>query len=344
MKTLAQEIIEDLGKARICGRTEGHGFSGSAGSGAPWKSADGADDCGVQSILCRHAVSGKNVRILPVEIIRSSREEAKLRQEILCGAIERFREADGSYPMIVSRDRWERKRKMMYDRILAHLGVYTQIYARNCEVRRIDKPTAAAFLENAHSYGDASCKYRYGLFIKRHTGHILSEGHTENLVAPGTLVAVSEFSGARRWKKGDITVSSYEWVRYASLPSLRISGGMGKMLKYFISMVHPDDIMSYADLEWSEGAVYERLGFVCEGQKAPVEFTFDETTWKRKPSADGADHDRKAAQDETIGTIKADVPPFKGNDRTSYVAEDGQMLRMVNFGSLKYRLKLTDYR
>ena len=77
------------------------------------------------------------------------------------------------------------------------------------------------------------------------------------------------------------------------------------MLKAFIKEVQPDDIMSYADLEWSEGFVYEQLGFCLEGKRAPVVFCVDEQ-WGRFP--------------------------VKPGNRF-----------LQNFGSNKYRLKLTEY-
>ena len=82
------------------------------------------------------------------------------------------------------------------------------------------------------------------------------------------------------------------------------------MLKTFVKEVNPDDIMSYSDLEWSAGDVYPQLGFELEGVKAPVMFTIDTTTWRRSP-------------------IKAETPGDK---------------YFQNFGSNKYRLKLTDYK
>lgn len=75
-------------------------------------------------------------------------------------------------------------------------------------------------------------------------------------------MAVATFSNARRWQKGGRTVSSYEWIRYASLEGCRVTGGMGKLLQAFIDDVHPDDIMTYADLSWPDGGeVYKTLGF-----------------------------------------------------------------------------------
>ena len=253
--------------------------------------------------------------ILPLEISAGTREEA----DKLEGAVEESLKADAwrnpdrqhTRPVIIAEDRWRSQTEMMKVRLLAHLEVYDQIYARNCEVRKIDKKTAGEFLAANHSYGDASCRHRYGLFLKRHTGHIAAGGKETSKYPAGSLVAVATFSNARKWIKGDKTIRSYEWTRYASLPGVRLSGGMGKLLQYFIEDVNPDDVMTYADLEWSDGKAYESLGFVFEGVKAPVMFQIDTAVWSR------------------IALKEQDMI-------------QGQAF-FKNFGSNKYRLKLTDY-
>ncbi len=154
------------------------------------------------------------------------------------------------------------------------------------------------------------------------------------MIQPGTLVAVAEFSNARKWKKGDKVIRSYEWTRYASLPDVRINGGMGKVLKHFIREVQPDDIMSYADLEWSEGRVYEQLGFSLEGHKEAVTFMIDRERGSRRALGKGsfayAQDDRRETQDD-----RREVQ----DDRRD--AQDDRYF--CNLGSNKYRLKLTDY-
>src|SRR5574344_177711 len=135
----------------------------------------------------------------------------------------------------------------------------SSIFARNCSARRIGKPEAAAFMSSNHRLGDATCRYRYGLFVERSTGS------AEASFPPGTLAAVAEFSNARRWNKGGRIISSYEWIRYASLDGLRVTGGMSKLLQAFIDDVHPDDIMSYAATDYPDGgAAYRKLGFAEE--------------------------------------------------------------------------------
>ena len=277
-------------------------------------------DIGLELIGTVSADGKVSRKIVLVSIIARSPEEA---EDFSCQIrimLDSLRSDEGNLPIIITEDRWNRNRETMQKRLLAHLEIFFPVYARNCEVRRIDKSTAATFLKDNHSYGDAACRYRYGLYIKRHTGH-LAATYEAGLYCPGTLAAVATFSNARKWIKGDKAIRSYEWTRYASLPGIRVTGGIGKLLETFIEEVRPDDIMSYADLEWSEGRVYEQLGFTLEGRKDPVMFMVDDQ-WRRFPVKPGM-----TADDE--GEVKED--------------DIGYRRLFQNFGSRKYRLKLTEY-
>ena len=300
-------LIEDIGAF-----LEANGFEYS------FQIRDGLD------VICAGTQDGKQTRvILPLEISAGTLEKSVEQSQRTYETIQSISAREG-YPIIIPEDRWHRQRTMMEARLLAHMEVFSQAYARNCEVRRIDKETAQRFLSENHSYGDAACKYRYGLFLKRHTGHIAREmgfldcARNDNGGARdaniGTLIAVATFSNARKWIKNGMEIRSYEWTRYASLPDLRVSGGMGKLLKAFIKEVEPDDIMSYADLEWSEGNVYKTLGFKEELSKDPVSFEIDPETWERRAF-------RRS--------------PVEAGMTTN--------LFYTNFGSRKLRLKLTEY-
>ncbi len=234
--------------------------------------------------------------ILPLEITATDSDAANEYSEAAYETVRFIRSHEG-YPLIITEDRWRSQREMTEARLLAHLEIFNQLFARNCIIKRIEKAEAQSFLSENHSYGYAACKYRYGLFSK----------------PSDSLVAVATFSNARKWIKDGKEIRSYEWTRYASLPGVRICGGMGKLLKAFINEVNPDDIMSYADLEWSEGRVYKTLGFKREDGKEAVSFTIDPDTWKR------------------TAIRKNSPPPTEGR------------LFFRNFGSAKYRLKLTDY-
>ena len=277
----------------------------------------------IRRFLTENGLEDRIGLIVPINICAQSPEEAAEQSEKIKDVIAQHLLKTGKYPLIIPEDRWHKQPEMMKARLLAHLEIFTPIYARNCEIRRIDKPTAAEFLNRTHSYGNAACKYRYGMFLKRSTGHIAKEGRCD--IPAETLIAVGTFSNARKWIKNGKEIRSYEWTRFASLPGLRISGGMGRILKAFIEEVQPDDIMSYADLEWSEGTVYEQLGFTLEGQKDPVLFGID-SEWNRSPVKPGMTEGGKTGV----------------TDPNVIAGQTGNMFYM-NFGSNKYRLKLTEY-
>ena len=306
-------------------------------------------------VIVTRTLDGRHTKvILPLEISARTIEEAEAESENAEDAI-RMITREAGYPLIITEDRWRSQRQMMEARLLAHLELFSQAYARNCEVRRIEKAEAQEFLNRNHSYGDAACKYRYGLFLKRHTGHIAAEmgfpirsGMTDEVknLSEGTLIAVATFSNARRWIKEGKEIRSFEWTRYASLPDLRVSGGMGKMLKAFIKEVQPDDIMSYADLEWSEGEVYERLGFEAEARKEPVTFTIDPQTWERKairrsPVRPGMTEEKPGMTEEKPRLTEGMFRMTEGDNVIPDLIGD---LFFRNFGSRKFRLKLTDYK
>ena len=95
------------------------------------------------------------------------------------------------------------------------------------------------------------------------------------------------------------------------------------MLRTFMQDVKPDDIMSYADIEWSDGNVYESLGFTKESTKDPVFFTIDSSTYERTAL--------RTSGDNSCGAISDGIP---GASEPFY---------FKNWGSYKYRLKITDY-
>ena len=247
---------------------------------------------------CTSGDAARELLIMPVSIRAASGEQAKAQYLERAGIRDILMKTFGQTPVSIAEDRWRSRGELCRARLLAHLGRFRGVFARNCEVMKIDRPAAEAFLRQNHSYGYSSCRYCYGLVEK----------------ASGDLVAAASFSNARRWTKGDKVIRSHEWVRYASMKGTRVIGGMGKVLKRFIEDVGPDDIMSYADLEWSEGTVYRQLGFVEDGAREPVLFRIDPVSWERTASDDGA--------------------VSSGQDTA---------LWFMNDGSTKYRLKITGY-
>jgi hypothetical protein len=182
------------------------------------------------------------------------------------------------------------KTELVNSRILTMLGSFTRLHARHCFVERIDKPTADKFLEINHLQGSVKAKFKYGLFLKpqyveRFIGGVVCR-NTENGIQTSQpkLIAVATFSGARTMKIGERAgTRSFELIRFATLQNYVVVGGMDKLLKAFIKEHQPDDIMSYADRDWSDGRSYEKLGFTKIENTLPQTFYINLKTLERLP-------------------------------------------------------------
>ena len=154
-------------------------------------------------------------------------------------------------------DQWITHFDMLSGRLMALCGQYIALFARKAEVRRIDTPTSSAFLEHNHTLADVSARYKYGLFDK------------------DNLVAVACFSNPRNYIREQTTYRSAELVRFATKRHYLIAGGLGKLIKAFTNEVYVDDIVTYADLDFSIGQGYGKIGFVRDKILPPQKFIVD---------------------------------------------------------------------
>jgi len=168
-------------------------------------------------------------------------------------------------------DEWATKGDLLRNRLKANLGLHRSIFARNCYAKVISVLDAKKFLDNNHMLGYTRSCFRYGLYTTKESPGIKS----------GSLVAVATFSRPRTMNREGTLVESYEWIRYANIAEYRVVGGMGKLMELFISEVNPQEIMSYADIEWGGGNAYHKLGFSMVGRTEPIEFHIKRETLER---------------------------------------------------------------
>lgn len=186
-------------------------------------------------------------------------------------------------------DVWRSKPKIVQSRLLSLLGQSETIPARLTQVRRIDKLILDKFLIINHLQGTVGAKLKYGLFLPKRYFRVI-EGNknifSEN--AEELLVAVASFSNAKKIVREGQIFRSYELIRFANLAGFTVVGGLNKLLKNFIKEQNPDDIMTYADSDWSDGSNYEKMGFERMNQTPPLCFMLDNQTLTRKlcPSFD----------------------------------------------------------
>ena len=189
-------------------------------------------------------------------------------------------------------DIWISQNAVAKSRLSAILGISQRIPARTTQVRRIDKPTADKFLNENHLQHAVSSKFKYGLFLPSRYFRVLKSDYQLDRTASELLVAVATFSHPRIFQRHEKPFRSYELIRFANLLNTTVIGGFDKLLTFFEEDCKPDDIMTYADLDWSDGAIYRRLGFEPGSDKKPMSFWLNTETFDRsfKPENMGNDN------------------------------------------------------
>lgn len=192
----------------------------------------------------------------------------------------------GKHAILLWQDQWERSREIVLSRIHALLGKSFRIPGRLTTIARIDKKTADEFLSRNHLQGNVKSKYRYGLYLPIRYFRVLPGDFKFENPTTDLLVAVATFSHVRIFEKNSKPFRSFELIRFANLGDTTVVGGLNKLLSAFERDFKPDDIMTYADLEWSDGASYRKLGFEAISDKPPMSFWVDEGSHSRYTTYD----------------------------------------------------------
>lgn len=147
--------------------------------------------------------------------------------------------AERGYKLVhIFEDEWIYKKDIVLSRLKAILGVSeNRIYARKCEVRAVAFADSIEFQNSNHIQGYVPASIHYGLYYE------------------DRLVSLMTFVKPRFNKK-----YNWELARFCSLKNYSIIGGASKLFKYFLKN-NKGSIISYADRRWSNGEIYEKLGF-----------------------------------------------------------------------------------
>lgn len=170
----------------------------------------------------------------------------------------------------IHEDIWIRRNSAVLNRLGALCGKNLRVHGRQCRIVRIDKLTAQAFLEQHHTGGYVTSYYKYGLFFKEQ------------------LLAVATFSKGRTLHREDGR-KSYELLRFATATGYSIAGGLARLIRHFILDTGAKHLMTYADIEWTDGSTYIKTGFHFKGTTPPITFRIDPQTCSRIPISAASD-------------------------------------------------------
>lgn len=166
-------------------------------------------------------------------------------------------------------DDWHHKNEIVLSIIASILGKNKTIFARNCQVKKVDKAIAEDFLNENHLLGYLNAYYKYALFFDNE------------------IVAMATFSKGRKMNRLSSEKRGFELISFCCKKNISVVGGLSKLLKAFITDLQPGDVMTYVDKDWSEGKAYLKIGFKLNSETPPQSFLFNtKTLAKQKVSTD----------------------------------------------------------
>lgn len=120
--------------------------------------------------------------------------------------------------------------------IRSKLGIIDErIFARKCSIKEVDFTQAKEFLDTNHMQGGGSVgSIRYGLYYM------------------DELISIMTF-GKSRFNKNYM----WELIRFCNKRNTIVIGAASKLFKH----ANLDSVISYANRRWSNGKLYEQLGF-----------------------------------------------------------------------------------
>lgn len=162
--------------------------------------------------------------------------------------------------------------KIASSKVLHIIGLHKnlpKVYARKCYIEEIDSKIKNQFLNENHLQGADSASIKLGLWYPQEDGDV--------------LVSVMTFRKPQLSlgnKKGK-TSYDYELSRFANCNEFIVEGSFGKLFSYFKKNYKWTNLITYADLRWSVGGIYEKNGFKLDHISAPNYYYFNKHTKER---------------------------------------------------------------
>ena len=129
-----------------------------------------------------------------------------------------------------------------------------KLYARKCEIREItDSKIVSEFLDTNHIQGKCGSSTKLGLYYNNELISLMTFGKSRHFV-------------------GSCYHGEYELLRFCNKLNTVVIGGASKLFNYFIKKYNPKSVISYADRRWSQGNLYEKLGFKLYNESKPNYF------------------------------------------------------------------------
>lgn len=167
---------------------------------------------------------------------------------------------------VLRKEVWDQRNELIQVQIKCMLRGLTPVFARDLSVIRITSKEASEFLNKHHLLGATKGNHFIALSIPAHRAFRFEKKGLNGIVA----VAVFGRNMTRK-KVGFEGIRSIEWIRFATLPSIRIVGGITKVFDFLFGLDAYDDMMTYVDIESNDAKGLQRLGFQVEEITSPIQ-------------------------------------------------------------------------
>lgn len=205
-------------------------------------------------------------------------------------------------------DVWQTRPLQVLSRISSMLGRNRTVHGRKTKVKSVTQTEADDFFDRCHLQGSAGARYKYALTLN------------------DEIVAMASFSAKRNMTRREQQgYTSVELIRFATIDGITVQGGLSKLIRHLVKTIAPNDVMTYADMDWSLGKGYLKLGFELAATLEPAEIWLNTENMTR--------YFPQRLPEE----MKSELGTLCASERAACV-EMGIYRRIYNSGSLKYIL------
>jgi hypothetical protein len=207
-------------------------------------------------------------------------------------------------------DEWELKREICQSR-LSHIFGKTnkKIGARETVCKQVDNIVALKFCEENHIQGKGKSHIAYGLYYN------------------DELISVMTFSKPSIVKSGSTDMYDWELNRFCSKLYSNIIGGANKLLNAFKNEHRNVRLVTFCDLRWGNGNVYEKLGFIFDYNTRPgYYYVVEGNKFERK-------HRFAYTKKKLIDLFKGD--PTKTEEQ---LANENGLFRIYDCGHMRFHM------
>jgi len=178
---------------------------------------------------------------------------------------------DGFSAFRIWEDVWNQKKNWILNFLKFKINKPLSIFARDTKVVILEEKDARKFADKNHLLGFLRGKTYLACIVPPHRQfrNIKSEFEVDG----NPLIAIAVFGKDRVFKNDEgHTQISAELIQICTDPSVRLVGGLTKLISFYTAKRRIDNLMTYSDLEWSAGLAFQKIGFANEHMTIPLYF------------------------------------------------------------------------